>query len=163
MPAIFECKSLFFCPPEKLFQFHEEKIGFETLVGADKNVQVVSAPTSLAVGQTAHLQVSILPFVKVDWIARHTQYEKNKLFQDVQDKGPFQKFEHSHRFEVHPQGAILTDHIEFDFFLSFISRYFVAIKLKAQFKERHRLTAKALGVNFELQSCGLVTNRQTSK
>lgn len=156
MEAIFECKSLFNCSVETLFGFHEQKMGFDTLVGADRSVEVISAPGSLEVGQQAYLKVAILPFLKIDWLAEHSKYEKNRLFQDIQKKGPFLKFEHSHQFETHPEGSVLIDHIKFDFWFLFFAKYAIALKLKQQFKTRHRLTAEALKINYNLLSCGLV-------
>lgn len=157
MPAIFECKSEFETSIEKLFSFHEEPIGFETLVGLDKNVKVIEAPKNILVGAKAILEVEILPFIKKTWIAKHTGYEKNKFFIDEQEAGPFKSFKHTHSFTEVEGKLILTDHIEFEFYLNFISKYFVVEKLKSQFQERHKATAKALNTNSTLIFIGLIS------
>lgn len=157
MSAIFECKSVFFCPVDRLFQFHEEKIGFDTLVGIDKSVEVLQAPTSISeIGTQAILNVKILPGFKKQWVAEHTDYQKNKLFVDIQKSGPFKFFRHEHRFSLNGDYAELNDHIEFEFFLNPISKYFVVEKLKSQFKERHKVTAQYLQVGYEMKFCGLL-------
>ncbi len=157
MNAIFECKSIFHCPVEKLFQFHEDAVGFETLVGLDKSVEVIEAPLSIAeIGTHAVLNVGILPGLKKTWIAEHIAYKKNQLFVDIQKSGPFQFFQHEHRFSKSGEYSELNDHIEFAFFLNPISKYFVAEKLKSQFKARHKATANYLQVKYEMSFCGLV-------
>lgn len=157
MPSIFECKSLFHCSVESLFQFHEDKIGFETLVGLDKSVEVVQAPGSISkIGTQAILNVSIFPGFKKVWIAEHIDYKKNELFIDIQKSGPFKSFRHEHLFSKIGEYSELNDHIEFEFFLNPISKYFVIEKLKSQFKARHRATAEYLQVKYETRFSGLV-------
>ncbi len=157
MYATFECKSVFHCSVETLFQFHEDSIGFETLVGLDKSVKVIQAPTSISeVGTHAILNVTILPGIKKTWIAEHIEYKKNELFVDIQKSGPFQSFKHEHRFFSIGDYSELNDHIEFEFFLNPISKYFVAEKLKSQFKARHKATANYLQVGYKMNTCGLI-------
>lgn len=157
MKAIFECKSLFHCRVEKLFQFHEEPIGFETLVGLDKTVQVTLAPKSISeIGTKAVLEVNIFPFIKTSWIAEHIYFEKNKKFIDIQRKGPFKYFCHEHRFEERGEYSLLNDHIEFEFYFNPIAKYFINQKLSSQFINRHAATANYLQIKYENQFCGLV-------
>jgi len=157
MSVTFECRSIFHCSVDKLFQFHEEKVGFETLVGLDKSVKVLSAPSSISqIGTQAILNVSILPGVKTKWIAEHIEYRKNELFVDIQRSGPFKNFRHEHRFISIGDYSELNDHIEFEFFLNPISKHFVAQKLKSQFKARHEATANYLQVDYDTKYCGLI-------
>jgi ligand-binding SRPBCC domain-containing protein len=156
MKAIFECKSEFGISVGKLFSFHEEPIGFQTLVGLDKNVKVIEAPKNILVGAKAVIEVQILPFIKKNWVAKHTGYEKNQFFIDEQEEGPFLSFKHTHQFEPKGEKSILTDHIEFEFYFSFISKYFVVEKLKSQFRARHLATAKALNTKSEFIFVGLI-------
>ncbi len=158
MPAIFECKSVFNCPVEKLFLFHEEPVGFQTLVALDKSVKVLQAPETISkIGTQAILEVTLAPLIKKKWIAEHIGYQKNKIFIDIQKEGPFLSFKHEHRFSSVGEYSELTDHIEFEFFLNPISKYFVAQKIKSQFKARHKATADYLQVEYKNTFCGLVS------
>jgi hypothetical protein len=156
MKAIFECRSFFPVSVESLFQFHEDKVGFDTLVGLDKNVKVIQRPENILVGAKAIMEIKIAPFIKQKWVAEHIEYEKNKLFVDKQVEGPFKSFVHYHKFESTKGGSILNDHIEFEFYINFISKYFVSEKIKSNFKERHKATAKYFTVDSNLEYCGLV-------
>lgn len=149
MSHIFECESIFYCSVNDLFSFHESKLGFETLVSADPKVEVIQAPKSLNVGEEAILKVKILPFIKVDWIARHTEYKPNQIFVDEQIKGPFQKFKHSHIFEEYQTSAKLIDKIELEFPLFLVTKSFLEKELRALFLRRHFLTSQALNCGYE--------------
>ncbi|MCC5813182.1 MAG: hypothetical protein JJT78_00370 [Leptospira sp.] len=147
----FQCISEFEISVEELFRFHEEPIGFNTLVGSSPGVEVIQAPTSLAVGEIAILKIPIIPGLKTRWTARHTIYKENEMFQDVQDEGPFRTFQHSHIFKQSPSNSnhsILEDRIEFEAFMPFASNHIVPIFLKMQFSNRHKITAKALNCNY---------------
>ncbi|MBL0955288.1 MAG: hypothetical protein IBJ01_11020 [Leptospira sp.] len=144
-------QSKFQVPIERLFQFHEDPIGFETLMKTNRGIRVIQKPGSIKVGETAILKVPIFPFIYTEWIAKHTKYEKNSLFQDNQEKGPFLKFLHTHRFiKVNENESILSDEIEIDFYLWPISRFFIYPMLYFMFKKRHNLTAKYFSVKPNL-------------
>ena len=157
MPTIFECKSIFHCSVDKLFLFHEEPVGFQTLVALDKSVKVLQAPETISkIGTQAILEVTLAPLIKKKWIAEHIGYKKNEIFIDIQKEGPFLSFRHEHRFSKVGEYSELTDHIEFEFFLNPISKFFVAQKIKSQFKARHKATADYLQVEYKNTFCGLV-------
>ncbi|MCW7462719.1 SRPBCC family protein [Leptospira limi] len=140
-------QSKFQVPIESLFQFHEDPIGFETLMKANQGIRVIQKPGSIKVGETAILKVPIFPFLFTEWIAKHTKYEKNSLFQDNQEKGPFLKFLHTHRFiKVNENESIISDEIEINFYLWPISKYFLYPMLYLMFKKRHKLTAEYFSV-----------------
>lgn len=141
---------------EILFQFHEEPIGFQTLVGGTKGIEVIKAPKSLSIGEEVILKISILPFWKTIWIAKHSAYQKNSFFIDNQEKGPFLKFQHTHLFLDGPKGensCILSDEININFYLWPLSRIFIFPILCLMFWKRHNLTAKHFGVSNELIFC----------
>ncbi|MCG9874355.1 MAG: hypothetical protein MH321_06170 [Leptospiraceae bacterium] len=153
--STFVCKSRFSTSVENLFQFHESSLGFDSLVGSVPGIEVLKKPKSLAVNEMAIMKIPIVPLVKVKWIAKHTLYEKNRIFQDIQVQGPFKVFIHSHKFQSEAENSILEDKIEFKAAFPFISKFIVAFLLRQQFKNRHKITAQALGVEFQTLACGL--------
>jgi ligand-binding SRPBCC domain-containing protein len=85
--------SKFLCSREELFDFHEQPIGFQTLVGAAPGVKVLVPPPSLEVGSVAKMLVPILPLVwNAVWVAEHTAYKKNEFFEDTQSRALFARF-----------------------------------------------------------------------
>ncbi|WCL48047.1 SRPBCC family protein [Leptospira sp. GIMC2001] len=159
MLSTFICKSRFNVSVEKLFAFHEDRHGFEILVGSSPGVEVIKKPNSLQPGETAILKIPILPGLRVQWVAKHSKYEKNKLFQDYQESGPFLQFYHSHIFEsIDKNSSILEDRIEYEANFSWISQFIVPLFLKPQFQERHRLTAEFLKVESQFLEIGRIKN-----
>ena len=156
MSIKFVCKSQFACSVEKLFSFHESPEGFDTLVGLEKGVKVLQKPNSLHVGERAILVVELLPFYNVLWIAEHTDYKKNELFQDTQIQGPFKKFVHSHIFLKDGDSSILLDEIELDFYFLPIAKLILLQKLRTQFLNRHEVTAKKLNTTYKNLYCGFL-------
>lgn len=149
-------RSKFPLSKETLFNFHESPIGFETLVGGAKGIKVIKPPRSLQVGEEVILKVTILPFWKKIWIAKHTTYNKNNFFQDDQIKGPFLKFQHTHHFIDDKQDkgfSILSDEVQINYYLWPISRIFLFPILFLMFRKRHKLTAKYFGVKESLILC----------
>lgn len=152
----FVYRSSFPISKELLFQFHENPIGFQTLVGGQKGIKVIKAPKSIQIGEEIILEIKILPFWKTVWVAKHISYNKNNYFQDLQEKWPFKKFQHLHLFLDGQDGvssSILSDEIQIYFFLWPISKYILFPILYFMFKKRHRLTANYFGVRENLIFC----------
>ncbi len=86
-----------------------------------------------------------LRFFKIPmvWEAEHIDYQENKLFKDRQIKGPFSKWEHTHRFiSDGKENSIMEDKIEFKLPFGFLSRPFYGFakkEFKRIFKYRHRV------------------------
>ncbi|TGK83656.1 hypothetical protein EHQ31_02775 [Leptospira montravelensis] len=147
-------RSSFPIKKEDLFQFHENPIGFETLVGGTKGIKVLKSPKSLQVGEEVILEINILPFWKKIWIAKHISYKKNEFFVDNQEEGPFLKFEHTHRFLDGSNGhSILSEEIKINYYLWPISRFLLFPILFLMFHKRHALTGKHFGVKPKLIFC----------
>ncbi|XDD52605.1 hypothetical protein AB3N62_08855 [Leptospira sp. WS4.C2] len=149
-------RSRFPLSKETLFQFHEDPIGFETLMSGTRGIEVIKPPKSLQVGEEVILKVTILPFWKETWVARHTAYDKNNFFQDDQIKGPFLQFQHTHRFidgNEDNVSCILSDEVQIDFYFWPISRIFLFPILFLMFRKRHKLTAKYFGLKESLILC----------
>lgn len=148
-------RSSFPIKKKELFQFHEDPIGFQTLVSGATGVKVLKAPKSLQVGEEVILEINIFPFWKKIWVAKHISYKKNEFFIDNQEKGPFLKFEHTHRFlDGADGGCILSEEIQIHFYFWTISRVFLLPILFLMFHKRHTLTGKHFGVKPKLIFCG---------
>jgi ligand-binding SRPBCC domain-containing protein len=131
-------------PVERVFAFHESPDALERLTPPWQPARVLHKDAGLRVGARVELIVTLGPF-KATWRARHTAYEKNRLFVDVQESGPFRRWVHRHEFEALDAASTrLTDRIEFslpggpiaDFFGAWLAR----IPLRRMFAYRHEVT-----------------------
>lgn len=77
------------------------------------------------------------------WEAEHIDYQENRLFKDRQVRGPFSKWEHTHRFLADGQdNSIMEDKLEFRLPFGFLSRPFYRFARKEferMFAYRHRV------------------------
>lgn len=135
-------------PVEAVFAFHERPDALEMLTPPFAPVRVIRKEGGLAPGAVVELEVPLGPFRR-RWVARHTEYQKNRLFADVQEQGPFRRWMHHHRFEaLSASETRLTDEIDFslpggaliDFFGAWVARW----QLRRMFRFRHEATRRAV-------------------
>lgn len=93
----------FFCNPANLAELTPEETRMEILP---------PAPTSMETGTeiTYKLRVAGIP---MRWKARIESCDPPRSFTDVQLKGPYRSWMHTHRFEPKDGGTLLIDEIEY--------------------------------------------------
>ncbi len=130
--------------PERVFAFHELPDALARLTPPWEHTRVVSAAPDLRVGSRAIVETRLFGLFPVRWVAEHTAYEPPRMFEDVQVKGPFRKWVHSHRVVPHENGSRLRDEIEFEPPLGPLGRiaspFFIEPRLRKLFDYRHRVT-----------------------
>jgi uncharacterized protein len=143
--------------PEALFAWHESPRAFNRLTPPWEPVALKQAPKTLSHGDVAIIEIPLLGRlgkklpIKAYWHAGHDGYLPPYQFTDVQLKGPFAAWHHSHEFrmpqtEDAPQEAtLLRDVIHFSLPFYPVSHWvagaFVEAKLSRMFRFRHRITA----------------------
>lgn len=141
---IFVKESLIHAPPERVFAFHELPDALKRLMPPWEKARVIKQVENLRVGSTAVIETRILGLIPVNWVARHTRYDPPRMFEDVQDQGPFRSWRHRHLVEPHAEGAILRDEIEYEppfgFLGKFVAPLIIVPRLVRVFEHRHRVT-----------------------
>ena len=142
MPA-FVKSVLIDAPVDAVFRFHEREDALALLTPAFPPVRVISRTGGIQEGARVELRVAVFR-----WVALHTAYEKNRLFEDRQISGPFAKWIHRHEFEaVGLSQTRLTDRIEYELpggsIVNALFSWAVIPGLRQMFAHRHRVT-KAL-------------------
>jgi ligand-binding SRPBCC domain-containing protein len=132
--------------PGAVFAFHERPDALARLVPPWERVEVLQPPTSLKPGTRVVLRMRIGPF-PLTWVAEHTLYEKDRLFQDRMVRGPFRRWVHTHRFVPDAAGTLLQDEVELELpLLTIAFAPLVRRRLRKMFEYRHGVTARAVGV-----------------
>ncbi|MDR3620780.1 MAG: SRPBCC family protein [Paludisphaera borealis] len=134
-------------PPSTVFEFHESPGALERLIPPWEQVEVVEAPRSLRPGARAVLRTKLGPF-RLDWIAEHTEYARDRLFADRQVKGPFSFWHHRHCFGDDGEGGtILRDEVEyrlpFGAIGELVAGRFIRSRIQRTFDYRHEVTRQA--------------------
>jgi ligand-binding SRPBCC domain-containing protein len=107
-------------------------------------------------GVGSEIVVSFRPFpylpLRNQWTARIIELEWNRYFRDIQTKGPFKTFDHTHQFEAAERdgrpGMIVRDTVRYDIGFGFlgglVNATVVRMQLAAMFRHRQRATEHML-------------------
>ncbi|MCX6592664.1 MAG: SRPBCC family protein [Acidobacteria bacterium] len=131
----FEYSSLILAPVEKVFAFHERADAIQLLTPAIMMPRVTRLRGS---GLEAGVEL-IVTTLAGPWHARHTAYEKNRLFVDEIVEGPMKQWRHEHRFTTEGPYTRLTDSIRF---VPKGPAFLVKLGLTGLFWFRHRVTKR---------------------
>ncbi|HKS73977.1 MAG TPA: SRPBCC family protein [Terriglobales bacterium] len=96
--------------------------------------------------------IPFLPF-RIKWTARIVEFQWNRFFVDVQEKGPFKRFRHGH--EIVPEtregvaGTLVRDVIEYEVGFGILGevaeKTFIAREFSKTFRYRQHTLQKLLG------------------
>jgi uncharacterized protein len=135
--------------PEDLFAWHARPGAFERLAPPWQSVDLVEHD-GIEDGARAVLDLGPGPF-PLRWVVEHRDYEEGAGFRDVQLRGPFARWEHTHRMlphDVDRRRSVLEDHVEYELPLSWLSQplagAFATRELARLFGYRHRVTREDL-------------------
>jgi uncharacterized protein len=131
-----------------VFAWHTRQGAFQRFLPPWERMRLIDDGHPICEGSRAEIDVSLGLFWQ-RWTAEHRDFEPGRRFRDVQVRGPFARWEHTHTIE--PEGADgswLEDKIEFALPYGRIGRWlargFVRRKLRSAFEYRHRTLADDL-------------------
>ena len=118
-------------------------------------MKVVSSTGGIRDGARVVLAMGYWP-LQMHWVAVHKNYVPGVLFTDVQERGPFKFWEHTHSvLPDGPDACFLLDHVEYELPFGVIGHLLgaplVRRKLERMFEWRHDVTLQALR---DSKSCG---------
>jgi len=129
---------------EHVFSFHEQPDVLQLLLPPWESARIIESASISEVGSRAVIETRVLGPITFKWVAEHTVYDPPHRFEDIQVKGPFRSWHHSHVIEPHKSGAILRDRIDYKPPLGFLGRAFAPIliqgRLQSLFDYRHQIT-----------------------
>jgi uncharacterized protein (TIGR01777 family) len=146
---------------EALFAWHERPGAFERLSPAFMPATVIERSGGIRDGARVVLGVPLGPLT-TRWEIVHEGYEAGRQFRDVQVKGPFARWEHTHRMEPLGAGAsVLEDRIVYELpaapFGELVAGHFTRDKLERLMRWRHALTRLDLERHAAFASRGSLT------
>jgi len=132
---------------ETVFAFHEATDAFERLQPPWQKTEIITPPSSLAVGTRVVLRTKAGPFWQTIE-AEHIAYEPGRMFADKMNRGPFASWVHKHIVTPHgSHESTLTDDIEYELPLGALGRLvggaFARRELERLFAYRHEVTRRA--------------------
>ena len=146
----FEHSSDIAVPVAELADWHLRPGAFQRLQPPWENVTVVEEPDEITDGARAVVEVKILPLPiapKLQWVAEHCECIPGKQFADIQKRGPFAAWKHTHHFEragTDASRSRLTDAVEYRLPLGAVGKVvaggIVKKRLRRMFHYRHAVT-----------------------
>jgi uncharacterized protein (TIGR01777 family) len=130
---------------EELFAWHERPGAFERLTPPWEATEVVRTDGSLQAGAQVVLRTRLAGPIAPSWVAEHVEYDPPNAFRDVQRRGPFALWDHTHRFEaLGPNRSALIDEVRYRLPLGALGEAvagrIVRARLERMFDYRHRTT-----------------------
>lgn len=133
-------------PVADVFAFHEQPGALERLTPPKEKLEKIQQTNGIEPGSQVVVAAYLGPF-RVTWHALHTAYEKDRLFVDEQEKGPFQTWIHRHEFAEENGGTRLTDFVRYELkggrAVGLLAGWFVTYQLNKMFKWRHKVTKES--------------------
>ena len=142
-------------PADVVCEWHRRTGALERLTPPWEQVELISRTGGIEEsGSLVTLRVRTGPLRRI-WISEHGDYLKGRQFRDIQVKGPFRSWAHTHRFEsIDATASILEDQIEYELPFGWAGRLlghsFVRSQLERMFQYRHETTAHDLESHLRL-------------
>jgi len=101
-------------PVESVFAFFAQPQNLALLTPPRMRFRVVRGPDrSLREGDRIEYAMR-MHGIPVRWSSRIVSWRENESFADLQERGPFQRWLHTHRFASTPEGTEMRDEVEYD-------------------------------------------------
>lgn len=131
-----------------LSDWHFHAGALDRLTPPWQDVRILQRPAALADGAIVKVEVRMLG-MRCEWVARHVNAQPGVGFTDIQDRGPFARWEHRHTFLPRgTDGSTLEDRIDYEVPGGFAGRALLAGRaareLERLFTWRHRRTRNDL-------------------
>ncbi|MCW8859237.1 MAG: SRPBCC family protein [Deltaproteobacteria bacterium] len=144
MPG-FNYESTIQAPAALVFDWHHDPTTLEKLTPPWEPVTVVGTPGRIDEnGSRTTLKISMLGFIPLYWVAEHRNYQPGQSFQDVQIRGPFARWCHTHSVEpIDEHSCRYIDSVEYKVPIGWVGELFggrlVRQKLNKMFVYRHQV------------------------
>lgn len=114
MTAILERVQIVPRPRAEVFAFFEDAMNLERITPPFLRFRVLTpAPIAMAEGALIDYRLSLFG-VPLRWRTRIESYVPGESFVDVQLRGPYRLWRHTHTFEDVPGGTKMTDRVEYE-------------------------------------------------
>jgi len=137
-----------------VFDWLKKEGAFERLNPPWEHVEVVQSSGGIQDGDSVTLKIPLGPFSQ-KWFLEHKEYIEGQQFKDVQVKGPFKSYSHTHRVvEDSAHSCFLEDTIEYELpagkLGELLGSHFIKNKLKRLFEYRQAIISNDLSLHAKL-------------
>ena len=108
-------------PIEEAFAFFGDARNLEQITPPWLRFRIVEAPDELAVGARLRYRLTLFG-IPIRWRTEIVEWSPPRGFVDVQRRGPFRLWEHTHRLRAVPGGTEIYDHVRYGLFFGPLGR-----------------------------------------
>ena len=130
-------------PRDEVFAFFSNAHNLQRITPAFIGFQVLTpSPVEIRAGATIDYRLR-LHGLPLTWRSRITEWNPPARFADVQVRGPYLEWIHTHEFEEQDGGTLVRDHVRYRLWglapiVRLVNRWLVARDTKRIFEYRHR-------------------------
>ena len=101
-------------PQEEVFRFFSDAGNLAVITPPELQFQIVTPlPIDMRTGALIDYRLGLF-FVRFGWRTEIVEWDPPHRFVDVQLKGPYRKWVHTHEFVPTPTGTRMRDHVEYE-------------------------------------------------
>ena len=134
-------------PQEEVFRFFSDAANLAVITPPELQFQIVTPlPIDMRRGALIDYRLGLF-LVRFAWRTEIVEWDPPQRFVDVQLKGPYRKWVHTHEFVPTPHGTRMRDHVEYELpFAAFgkLGLPIVRMQLKRIFDYRARAIERIL-------------------
>lgn len=120
---------------EKVFSFFEKAENLEKITPKNLNFNIMT-PTPIKMEEGALIDYKIkISGIPMKWRTLIDLYRPPFEFRDIQQKGPYKKWEHHHKFSTVDNGTLMEDTVNYELPLGILGDFVHFIKVKKQINE----------------------------
>lgn len=105
-------------------------------------------PRPLAAGSRIEYRIRWMRF-ELRWVTRITRWQPPHEFEDVQEKGPYARWGHTHRFRETDAGTVMEDHVEYALPFGPLGRLVHALRVRRQLERIFDFRRRQIARIFE--------------
>jgi ligand-binding SRPBCC domain-containing protein len=144
-PFVFESSTPVATIPETLYEFHENPENMRLIAPSTLTVQEIDCEKQARPGGIFRIRARQFG-LPIRWTGQWEKAEAPVLLVDTALSSPFAIWRHSHIFRKHPQGALLTDRVEYllkgGFAGRIVSLWILPLVFAGMFRSRHEATRR---------------------
>lgn len=136
-------------PLEEVFAFFSDAKNLEAITPAFLKFRITT-PGEIAMrpGTVIDYRLQMLG-IRFNWQTQIESFEPGREFVDIQARGPYRLWRHTHRFFAVNNGTVMTDRVEYQLYLgpvgNLVNAVFVRRSLAKIFDYRYRSVAELFG------------------
>ena len=127
---------------EEVFHFFSDAANLQHITPPWLHFRILArAPTPMGRGSLIDYRLR-LHGLPLRWQSEITEWDPPSRFVDVQRRGPYRRWVHTHEFAEERGGTAVRDSVEYDMPLSFLTGWFVSRDIERIFAYRSQVLAK---------------------